>query len=153
MAQARKSPRKNAQGAQSVNNPQYTHGAQNQPINNGQFIQPHPDAQPFPDPAWGGQQSWQQAQQPQQQYQQPQQQGFEVNDNTGGLFTNNRKNPGSRQPDYTGNACINGVMYWVSGWMRRSRSGMSYMSLAFTEQDQTQHPHQDMNAPAPMPFM
>lgn len=45
------------------------------------------------------------------------------NTNRGALFPNDRKTPGSRQPDYKGSINIEGVEYWLSGWVRDTRQG------------------------------
>lgn len=54
---------------------------------------------------------------------------------SGALFRNDRK-ANERQPDYTGQATVDGTEYWVSGWIRESKkTKKSYMSLAFTAKD------------------
>lgn len=58
---------------------------------------------------------------------------FERKDLTGVLFVNERKNPGSNQPDYSGNAAIEGVEYRIAGWKKKSKSGKVYLSLSFSE--------------------
>lgn len=45
------------------------------------------------------------------------------NTNRGALFINDRKTPGSRQPDYKGSINIEGVEYWVSGWVKDTTRG------------------------------
>lgn len=45
------------------------------------------------------------------------------NTNRGALFPNDRKTPGSRQPDYKGSINIEGVEYWVSGWVKDTARG------------------------------
>lgn len=45
------------------------------------------------------------------------------NTNRGALFPNDRKTPGSRQPDYKGSINIEGVEYWVSGWVKDTTRG------------------------------
>ena len=53
-------------------------------------------------------------------------------DNNGALFKNNRKET-DKHPDYTGNATIDGIEYWVSAWIKEpsGKSGGKWMSLAF----------------------
>ncbi len=53
------------------------------------------------------------------------------NTNTGALFKNERKVK-ENQPDYTGSANIGGTEYWVSAWVKRSRAGKTFMSMAYT---------------------
>lgn len=57
--------------------------------------------------------------------------GYEQPDNAGALFKNKRKQPGGSQPDYTGPCKVNGVELDVSVWIKKSQSGMTYMSLSF----------------------
>lgn len=56
---------------------------------------------------------------------------FETKDGSGALFKNERKEDGSKQPDYTGNARINGAMVDISAWLKTSKGGTKYLSLAF----------------------
>ena len=53
---------------------------------------------------------------------------FETREGQGALFTNDRKEPGSQQPDYRGNLRIGGVLYRISGW-RKDSSGKRWLSL------------------------
>ena len=50
-------------------------------------------------------------------------------DNSGAIFVNDRKEKGSH-PDRSGTATINGVEYWVSGWLKQGEKG-PFLSLAF----------------------
>ena len=53
------------------------------------------------------------------------------NELRGCLFRNGRKQKES-QPEYRGQAQINGVPYWVSGWIKTAQqTGDKYMSLSF----------------------
>ena len=54
-------------------------------------------------------------------------------DNTGLLYKNDRKNAGSRQPDYTGYARIDGVEKEIAAWVKddRKRPGRKFLSLTF----------------------
>lgn len=51
-------------------------------------------------------------------------------DNAGALFKNQRKQRES-QPDYQGEAMVNGHAYYLSAWIRKSAQGMTFMSIAF----------------------
>jgi hypothetical protein len=55
---------------------------------------------------------------------------YEQRDNSGSLFRNDRKEKESH-PDRTGSAMVDGVEYWVSGWIKQDRNGNQFMSLAF----------------------
>ena len=55
---------------------------------------------------------------------------FEQRDNSGSLFVNDRKEQ-DNHPDRSGKAMIGGVMYYVSGWLKKTQSGQPWLSLAF----------------------
>lgn len=55
---------------------------------------------------------------------------FETKDGSGALFKNERKER-ENQPDYTGNARVNGQMVDLSAWLKVSKGGKKYLSLAF----------------------
>ena len=59
---------------------------------------------------------------------------FEQQDNSGAIFVNDRKEKDTH-PDRSGSARINGVDYWVSGWLRKTKDGNPYLSLAFKEKN------------------
>lgn len=56
---------------------------------------------------------------------------FEQKPNRGALFKNNRKEPGSKQPDYTGSGNFDGKDFQVSAWLEKSKGGTPYFSFAF----------------------
>ena len=56
---------------------------------------------------------------------------YETKNNSGSLFRNNRKEQ-ENHPDYTGTAVIDGVEYYMNGWLKDGRDGKSkWMSFAF----------------------
>ncbi len=55
---------------------------------------------------------------------------FEPKDNSGSIFQNDRKDS-DRHPDRSGQAMIGGVEYWVSGWLKKTKDGKPFLSLAF----------------------
>jgi len=55
---------------------------------------------------------------------------YELKDNTGSMFANDRKTEDTH-PDRTGTAKIDGVEYWVNGWLRKTKKGQPYLSLSF----------------------
>ena len=58
---------------------------------------------------------------------------YEQRDNSGSIFLNERKEK-ETHPDRTGTAMIDGVMYYVSGWLKQSAKGQ-FLSLAFKRKD------------------
>jgi hypothetical protein len=58
---------------------------------------------------------------------------YEQRDNSGSVFVNDRKEKDTH-PDRTGTAMIDGVMYYVSGWLKQSTKG-PFLSLAFKRKD------------------
>lgn len=58
---------------------------------------------------------------------------YEQRDNSGALFVNDRKDS-DRHPDRTGTATIDGVAYYVSGWLKQGSKGQ-FLSLAFKRKD------------------
>jgi hypothetical protein len=75
------------------------------------------------------------------------------NTNTGLLARNSRKERDS-QPDYSGSIDVEGVEYWVSGWVKVGRdgtklAGQKYFSLALTpKEEQQSRPAPRREAPA-----
>lgn len=59
---------------------------------------------------------------------------YEIKDNSGSLFANKKKDT-DKHPDRTGTAKIDGVEYYVSGWVKQDRNGNPWMSLAFKRKD------------------
>ncbi len=61
---------------------------------------------------------------------------YEQKDNSGAMFVNDKKES-DKHPDRKGSAVVNGVEYWVSGWINESKNGSKYLSLKFSEKEQT----------------
>lgn len=59
---------------------------------------------------------------------------FEQRDLQGSLFKNKRRTK-STHPEYTGQAKLDGVEYWVSAWINEKQDGEKYFSIAFTAKD------------------
>jgi uncharacterized protein (DUF736 family) len=58
------------------------------------------------------------------------------NELRGALFKNDKGDNPAR-PDYRGNCVINGQRYKISAWIRKARSGMTFMSMAYTLDEPT----------------
>ncbi len=71
------------------------------------------------------------------------------NTNRGVLFVNDRKEPGSNKPDRTGTLNVDGVEYFLDGWIKKSQSGVSFLSVSVKRKDK--QPGQQAPAPAPRP--
>ncbi len=68
-------------------------------------------------------------------------------DNTNrGLLAKNDRKQGETQPDYTGSININGVEYWLNGWLRVGKNGrlagQKYFSLSVKPKDGLAEPRQ-----------
>lgn len=57
---------------------------------------------------------------------------YELQDNSGTLFKNNKKQDGDKLPDYTGNVKINGKELRIAGWVKSGAKG-SFLSLKISE--------------------
>lgn len=62
---------------------------------------------------------------------------YEKRDNSGSVFVNDRKER-DNQPDRTGSCMIDGVEYWINGWVKKDKNGNPWMSLAFKRKDAAQ---------------
>jgi len=56
------------------------------------------------------------------------------NTNRGSLFKNTRPPTSDKSPQYGGTVNIEGVEYYVSGWLKEGKSG-KFFSLSFTAKD------------------
>lgn len=52
------------------------------------------------------------------------------NTNRGALFINDKKEPGDKKPDRTGSLNVDGVEYFIDGWIRKSQAGATFLSLS-----------------------
>ena len=65
-------------------------------------------------------------------------------DNTDkGVLFKNDKEGNEKRPDYKGSINVGGVDYWLSAWIRTSKAGSKYMSLAVKPKDAARAPVQN----------
>ena len=71
------------------------------------------------------------------------------NTNRGVLFVNEKKEDGDKKPDRTGSLNVDGVEYFLDGWIKKSESGKTFMSVSVKRKDkQTSTPPAAKPAPA-----
>ena len=56
---------------------------------------------------------------------------YEQKDNSLNLFVNKFKKDGSREPDFTGDALVDGKEWKVSGWKNKDKNGNTYLGIQF----------------------
>jgi hypothetical protein len=61
---------------------------------------------------------------------------YEQRDNSGTIFKNDRKET-QNQPDRTGTCMVDGVEYYISGWVKQGAKG-PFMSIAFKRKQPAQ---------------
>ena len=66
--------------------------------------------------------------------------------NRGVLFKNDRKET-ERQPDYTGKLDVDGVEKRLAGWIRQSKTGMTFLSISVSD---PMPPQEQNDAPVPV---
>ncbi len=82
---------------------------------------------------------------------------FEQKDWSGSLWVNDKKTE-ENHPDRTGKCMIDGVLMYVSGWLKRTKDGTPWLSLAFkpvddhTKPQRTTNRNQSQELPEDLPF-
>jgi hypothetical protein len=77
---------------------------------------------------------------------------YELNEGQGTLFRNDKKPEGSKQPDYRGEAKLDGVLMEVAGWLKDGKNG-KWMSLSIKPKDsRPEASPREMNPDADIPF-
>lgn len=56
------------------------------------------------------------------------------NTNRASLFKNKKKTQ-DNHPDYTGQLDCEGVEYWMSAWIKKSKAGETFMSISIQPKD------------------
>ena len=70
---------------------------------------------------------------------------YEHREGSGSLFTNHKKEEGSSQPDYRGDAMVGGVLVEIAGWKKQGNGG-TFLSLNIKPK-QEQRPQQEEPKP------
>lgn len=73
------------------------------------------------------------------------------NNMRGFLFKNSKKTT-ENHPDYTGNCEIDGKQIRLSAWIKESKKGAKYMSLAFTAKEDSEQGDNGGSDNEDMPF-
>ena len=58
---------------------------------------------------------------------------YEQKNDSGSLFKNDKKGDNDKAPLYKGKCVVDGVEKEMAAWMQTSKSGVTYMSLKFSE--------------------
>ena len=57
------------------------------------------------------------------------------NKNRGVMFVNDRKEPGSNKPDRTGTLNVEGVEYFLDGWIKSAKNGSKFLSVSIKRKE------------------
>jgi hypothetical protein len=60
---------------------------------------------------------------------------YEMKEMSGSMFVNSKKEKDTH-PDRNGTALIGGIEYYVSGWIKETKSGDKWLSLAFKPKEE-----------------
>jgi hypothetical protein len=72
---------------------------------------------------------------------------YELREGQGTLFPNRKKEPGSKQPDFRGDALINGVTMEIAAWSKEGAKG-SFLSVSIKPKQERQDDAPQSAAPA-----
>lgn len=75
---------------------------------------------------------------------------YELRDNSGSLFKNDKKQQGDNKPNYTGRVMVNGVEMWISAWLKDGANG-KFMSLSFKPIESPAAQQSNSRPPSPPP--
>ncbi len=65
-----------------------------------------------------------------------------------GVLSRNKRRESDRQPEFKGSATIDGVAYWVSGWVKEGQDG-KFFSLAFSRKEASASASAPVSGPGP----
>jgi hypothetical protein len=72
----------------------------------------------------------------------------QYDNNLTGILSKNDRKEEPNHPDYKGNCTIDGVEFWISGWVKQRKDGQgSFLSLSFTPKEQRGQQRQARPAP------
>lgn len=62
----------------------------------------------------------------------------EYNNTNRGALYRNRKKESEKHPDYNGQINVNGVDYWLSAWLKESKTGEKFFSMSVRPKEERQ---------------
>jgi hypothetical protein len=68
------------------------------------------------------------------------------NTNRGSLFKNDKKTE-EKHPDMSGSINIDGIEYWISGWKKKSKADVGFISLSVRPKEQVRQSSQPTTKP------
>ena len=71
---------------------------------------------------------------------------YEHKENKGSLFKNDKKEE-EKQPDFTGQANVDGTLYNVSAWINESKNGKKYFGMSFSIPKEKSENYKDDDLP------
>jgi|DEB0MinimDraft_3_1074331.scaffolds.fasta_scaffold185980_1 uncharacterized protein (DUF736 family) len=74
------------------------------------------------------------------------------NEKSGALFKNTKATEENKQPQYRGSVVVEGVEYSVASWIRKSKKGVTYMSLKLSEKEDSPSSSSSAASDADAPF-
>ena len=78
---------------------------------------------------------------------------YEQKDNSLNLFTNKFKKDGTKEPDFTGDALVDGREWKASAWKNKDKNGYTYLGISFrSPQDSAKRFPQAQKASGSDPF-
>ena len=73
---------------------------------------------------------------------------YEHREGSGSLFKNGKKEEGSSQPDYRGDAMVNGTVMEIAAWIKEGKNGGKFMSLSIKPKEEREAPAPEKKAPS-----
>ena len=74
---------------------------------------------------------------------------YEHREGSGSLFKNHKKEEGSKQPDYRGDAMVNGEVMEVSAWIKEGNNGKFFsLSIKAKQAQREEKPAPEKKSPS-----